>query len=71
MPQLGENLRATRRSRRLSLDHLAAAARIPSTTLALIERGEYNPRLSEIERLLQALRVTFQDLLGATAGKSR
>lgn len=59
---IGQGVRALRESRQQSLDQLATAARIPCVTLALIEAGQYFPRLAELERLLGALRVQLHDL---------
>ncbi len=62
---IGKRIRVLRESRLQSLEELAAAARIPTVTLAQIEADDHYPRLSELERLLQALHVRFHDLLPA------
>ncbi|HEX7048474.1 MAG TPA: helix-turn-helix transcriptional regulator [Gammaproteobacteria bacterium] len=58
----GERIRQLRESKRLSLVELANIARIPSRTLVMIESDIHFPRLHELERLLDALKVQYPDL---------
>ena len=48
-------LRAARRTRRLSQRELAAIAGLPSSTLARIEAGRTEPRVSTLARALESL----------------
>lgn len=58
----GERIRQLRESKRLSLVELANIARISSHTLVMIEADVHFPRLHELERLLNALKIQFPDL---------
>ncbi len=56
-------LREIRERRGLSLRQLAAKSGVGVATLARLEAGEYDPRLSTLRRLAKALRVSVPALL--------
>ena len=59
-------LRSIREGRtpKLSLRALAQISGVGVATLARIEAGNYDPRLSTVRRLAKALRVTVGELIG-------
>ncbi|MBC8748585.1 MULTISPECIES: helix-turn-helix domain-containing protein [Paraburkholderia] len=61
--QLAGRLRELREHRRVSQDVLARASGVSRPTLAAMERGASNPRLSNLEQLAKALNVDVLDLL--------
>jgi transcriptional regulator with XRE-family HTH domain len=64
MKGFGRGVRALRKRRDLSLEDLAVKARIPWAILAAIETGRRFPSLYELERLLDALEVNLNDVMG-------
>lgn len=65
-------LRYARRSAGLSQAALAAAAKVPQSTIARIELGQLTPRLDTIDRLLRATgnSVELTPVLGADEDRS-
>ncbi len=63
MTPIAISLRELRRTRGLSLRELAASAAISHRELIHIEQGTVDPRLSTVERLVEALGVSVQRLL--------
>jgi transcriptional regulator with XRE-family HTH domain len=59
---LGEALRLLRHRRRLSLNELARRAKVGGSQLSRYERGHQLPHLAQLERLLVALGLGFNDL---------
>jgi len=57
-------LREIRERGGLSLRRLAAESGVGVATLARLEAGEYDPRLSTLRKLAKALRVSVPTLLG-------
>ncbi|MGH6810283.1 MAG: helix-turn-helix transcriptional regulator [Ensifer adhaerens] len=51
------NLRHIRSSKKISQEHLAVDARVDRTAISGIERGEYNPSVDLLDRLVPALGV--------------
>ena len=60
--EVGSSLRKARRRAGLSQRALAARTGIAQPTIARIERGQDDPRLRTIERLLQACDETVEAL---------
>ena len=57
-------LRAIREGKEVSLRALKKASGVAVATLARIEAGGYDPRLSTLRRLAKALHVTVAELIG-------
>ena len=57
-------LKAFRERRGLSLRKLAKASGVHYVSLARLEAGQFDPRLSTLRKLAKALRVSIADLLG-------
>lgn len=57
-------LRAIREGKEVSLRALHRASGVAVATLARIEAGGYDPRLSTLRRLAKALRVSVAELIG-------
>ena len=67
-------LRAIREGKGVSLRALKASSGVAVATLARIEAGGYDPRLSTLRKLAKALGVTVAELIGErsqTKGASR
>lgn len=60
---LAQNLTALRRLRQFSQAQLAAAARIPRSTVTHMESGAGNPSLTNLARVAGALQVSIEELL--------
>lgn len=59
----GNNVRVTRRMRKLSQEKLAELCGLHRTYIGMIERAEKNVSLSNIQRIAQALNVSIETLL--------
>ncbi|HKC96031.1 MAG TPA: helix-turn-helix transcriptional regulator [Nitrospira sp.] len=59
-------LREWRRRRGLSLRKLADVAGVHFVTLARLEAGRYDPRLSTLLKLCQVLKIDLADLVKVT-----
>jgi transcriptional regulator with XRE-family HTH domain len=57
-------LRAIREGKGVTLRGLKKTSGVAVATLARIEAGGYDPRLSTLRRLAKALRVTVAELIG-------
>ena len=57
-------LRAIREGKGVSLRGLKKTAGVAVATLARIEAGGYDPRLSTLRKLAKALKVTVAELIG-------
>ena len=57
-------LRVIRQRKGVSLRALKKCSGVAVATLARIEAGGYDPRLSTLRRLAKALRVTVAELIG-------
>ena len=62
-------LRAIREGKGVSLRELKKASGVAVATLARIEAGGYDPRLSTLRRLARALSVTVAELIGEKSVK--
>ena len=61
-PPIGPILRALREERGLTQEELARKARVHRNYIGGVERGERNPTLHSIAKLLDVLRVSWTDL---------
>jgi transcriptional regulator with XRE-family HTH domain len=57
-------LRAIRERKEVSLRGLKKVSGVAVATLARIEAGGYDPRLSTLRRIAKALKVTVAELIG-------
>ena len=62
-------LRAIREGKGVSLRGLKKLSGVAVATLARIEAGGYDPRLSTLRRLAKALDVTVAELIGEKVSK--
>lgn len=60
---VGENIKRIRKSKKLSMERLAAESGVSRSMLGQIERGEANPSVGIIGKLALALRVPAEVLL--------
>ena len=60
---IGENLRALRNQRQLSLGQLAELCDVSKVVLSQIERGEANPTVNTIWKIAAGLKVPYTELL--------
>lgn len=59
---LGDRIRLIRTERGFSIEELAEKADINTTHLGRIERGETIPKLDSIEKIINALEVSIEEL---------
>lgn len=60
---ISQNLKRIRKSRNMSLDMLSEHTGVSKSMLGQIERGESNPTVSTIAKIVEGLRLSFEDLL--------
>ena len=60
--QLGMRIRYLRRERKLSIEDLALLSNINRNYLSDLERGMRNPSLDILNRLVEALHITLEEL---------
>ena len=60
---IAENLKRIRKSRNMSLDMLAEKTGVSKSMLGQIERGESNPTVATIAKIVDGLKVPFEDLI--------
>ena len=65
------NLRKIRQQRSLSLRTLGAMAGVHSVSLVRLEAGKFDPRLSTLRKLAQALEVSVCDLIDQPQPKKK
>lgn len=58
------NLKKIRKGKKMSLDSLAIETGISKSMLGQIERGEANPTIGTLGKIVSGLRVDFMDLVG-------
>ena len=63
LEKFGSRIRAERTKRGLSQERLAELAKVHRTYIGMIERGEKNITLINIEKIAKALATTPKDLL--------
>lgn len=59
---IGDRIRIIRNNKGMSIEELADKANVNTTHLGRIERGETIPKIDSIEKLVNALDITFEDL---------
>ncbi|WP_274366089.1 helix-turn-helix domain-containing protein [Paenibacillus thermotolerans] len=64
--KVGKNLQAIRKSRGLSLDGAAELTGVSKAMLGQIERGDSNPTISVLWRIVSGLRISFTTLIEDT-----
>ena len=62
---IATNLKRIRKSRNLSLDMLADITGVSKSMLGQIERGESNPTVTTISKIVDGLNVAFEELIYA------
>ncbi len=60
---IASNLKRIRKSRNMSLDMMAEKTGVSKSMLGQIERGESNPTVSTIGKIVEGLRVPLEELL--------
>jgi len=63
LKQFGEKLQKIRKDQEISQDKLAEIVGVHRTYLSLVEKGERNPSLRTIYRLVKALKISAAELL--------
>ena len=66
--RVGDNLRARRKSRSLSLDELAVASGVSRAALSQIETSKGNPTVGVLWKIAVGLGIPFAELIGETRG---
>lgn len=61
--KVGRNLQAIRKSRGLSLDNVAELTGVSKAMLGQIERGDSNPTISVLWRIVNGLSISFTTLI--------
>ena len=62
--EIGERIRKIRKGHRLSLHQLALLSGISTSALSLVETGKRDLRITTLNQIASALRITVSDLLG-------
>ena len=57
------NLKRIRKSKNMSLDMLAEKTGVSKSMLGQIERGESNPTVATIAKIVDGIRVPFEELI--------
>lgn len=60
---IAENLKRIRKSKNMSLDMLAEKTGVSKSMLGQIERGESNPTVATIAKIVDGIRISFEELL--------
>lgn len=60
---IATNLKRIRKSKNMSLDALAEKTGVSKSMLGQIERGESNPTVSTIAKIVDGIRISFEELL--------
>jgi len=60
---LAYNLKRIRKSKNMSLDMLAERTGVSKSMLGQIERGESNPTVTTIGKIVEGMKVSFEELL--------
>lgn len=57
------NLKRIRKSQNLSLDMLAEKTGVSKSMLGQIERGESNPTIATVSKIMEGIKIPFEDLI--------
>lgn len=60
---IAENLKTIRKSKNMSLDMLAEKTGVSKSMLGQIERGESNPTVATIAKIVEGIKVPFEKLI--------
>lgn len=60
---IAANLKRIRKSRNMSLDMLAEKTGVSKSMLGQIERGESNPTVATIAKIVSGIRISFEELI--------
>ncbi|MDE6620090.1 MAG: XRE family transcriptional regulator [Lachnospiraceae bacterium] len=60
---IAANLKRIRKSKNMSLDVLAEKTGVSKSMLGQIERGESNPTVATIAKIVDGIRISFEDLI--------
>lgn len=60
---IAANLKRIRKSKNMSLDMLAEKTGVSKSMLGQIERGESNPTVATIAKIVDGIRIPFEDLI--------
>lgn len=60
--KIGVRIRQLRKKRKISQEQLALRAGLNISFIGQIERGEKNPTIESVDKIIHALEVTFDDL---------
>ncbi|WP_217594005.1 helix-turn-helix domain-containing protein [Cohnella sp. GbtcB17] len=61
--KVGKNLQAVRKSRGLSLDQVAELTGVSKAMIGQIERGDSNPTISVLWKIVNGLKISFTSLI--------
>ncbi|MFD2328738.1 helix-turn-helix domain-containing protein [Cohnella sp. GCM10020058] len=64
--KVGKNLQAVRKSRGLSLDQVAELTGVSKAMIGQIERGDSNPTISVLWKIVNGLKISFTSLIEET-----
>lgn len=67
--KIGKSLQAIRKARALSLDQVAELTGVSKAMLGQIERGDSNPTISILWKIVNGLRISFTSLIEEDAPK--
>ncbi len=68
---VGQRIRAHRQKAGMTQEELAERAELHHTYIGQVERGEKNLTLRSLERILDALELSFSDFFEGIEGKNR
>lgn len=60
---IAENLKRIRKSRNMSLDMVSELSGVSKSMLGQIERGESNPTVTTIQKIVEGLKISFEQLI--------
>ena len=60
---IADNLKRIRKARNLSLDMVSELTGVSKSMLGQIERGESNPTVTTIQKIVEGLKISFEQLL--------
>lgn len=63
---IAENIKRIRKSKNMSLDMLSAQSGVSKSMLGQIERGESNPTIAIVGKIVEGLKISFEELIAPT-----